>query len=121
MHRFLVSGLLSAGIAGGAVLAASGLASAQTPLHLDCYATTANCSTHTTPPTLPTDPLPVTHSATPVAAPSTTVPPAVNAQPVATSSLAFTGIDVAGVTGVGVLLIGGGTVLVRTSRRRPSA
>lgn len=38
--------------------------------------------------------------------------------PVPTGSLAFTGIDVAGTAGAGVLLVVGGTVLVRVSRRR---
>lgn len=116
MHRILASGLLSAGIAGGAVLGLSGLAGAQTPQLNDCYA--SSCPTHVSPVGHSTDPVPVHRGDTPATPDS---PAAVNSQPVASSSLAFTGVDAAGVAGVGLLLIGGGTVLVRTSRRRPTS
>ena len=122
MKRISATILLSLGLIFGSIIALAGPAGAQTVSRPDCYPGAHHpgsgvCTASIKHIAVPDGPSTIKHSTVP-----TTVAPAtpvlVDSQPVSSSSLAFTGIDVAGVAGAGVILVGGGLILVRVTRRR---
>jgi hypothetical protein len=122
MKRISATILLSLGLIFGSIIALAGPAGAQTTSHPDCYPgahhpSSGFCTASVKHFAVPDGPSTVKHATVPTTAPPAT-PVLVDSQPVASSSLAFTGIDVAGVAGAGVVLVGGGLVLVRVTRRR---
>jgi hypothetical protein len=129
MKRITATILFTLALMFGSLVGWAGSAGAQGTRHMpDCYpgSTTSHlCSA-------PTHPIAVhlptraaghhvghypTSTSTTQPAPAAT-PVLVDAQPLTSSSLAFTGIDVAAVVIVGFALVGGGLILVRVSRRR---
>jgi hypothetical protein len=126
MKRVSATILLTVGLVFGTLFALAGPASAATS-HSDCYpgGSLKGCTSsvhhvhHGS-----SDPTNHAHHSAPGTGSKT--PPAhttsvVDSQPVASGSLAFTGVDAVGVGIVGLALIGGGIVLVRVTRRRQAA
>jgi hypothetical protein len=123
MKRITATILLTLGLVFGSIIGLAGFAGAQTTRHMpDCYpgsstshlclASAHHVAVH-----------PHTAAAHHTVKPSTpsklsSAPALVDAQPVASSQLAFTGIDIAGFLIVGLALVGGGLILVRVTRRR---
>lgn len=105
----------------------SGTASAQTTTTI-CYPTCTTVSTGTTPPattpgTTPDTP-PTTSGfsgSTPSSIDTGTAPAVAIPAPASSGSLAFTGVDVAGIVVVAVVLIAGGFLVLRVGRRRRQA
>jgi hypothetical protein len=125
MKRVSATILLTLGLVFGTLIALAGPASAATS-HSDCYpggslkgCTSAVHHVHHGAP----DGTGHAHHSAPSPGPNTshTATPVVDSQPVASGSLAFTGVDAVGVGIVGLALIGGGIVLVRVTRRRQTA
>jgi hypothetical protein len=131
MKRVSATILLTVGLVFGTLMALAGPASAATTSkHMsDCYpgGSLKGCTSsvhhvhHAS-----SDPTGHAHHSAPstgsrTSTPSHTATPVVDSQPVASGSLAFTGVDALAVGLVGFALIGGGVVLIRVTRKRQTA